>query len=156
MGAVAQVLTGLLQRGGDFKIRHGRKFNGGVFQGGMLIADGTGGHHHIPRLNLQVDTAAGAHPDEGIRPDGCQLLHGNGGRGAADAGRTDGNLLPQQGTGVDVVFPVHTHMHRIVKMGGDGLTPPRVTGQKNITPHVPRHTMNVELHPDILHFHRSF
>ena len=79
MGPVAKVLACSLQGGGNVKIRNCRELNGGIFQRSMLIADGTGGNHHITGADIHIDAAAGAHPDKSIRADGSQLLHGDGG-----------------------------------------------------------------------------
>ena len=151
MGSVAQILAGSLQGGSQAKIRHRRELDGRVFQGGVLIADGAGGHDHVPGQHVQGNAAAGAHPDEGVRADVVQLLHGDGGRGAADARGAYGDLLSQQGAGVDVVLPVHADMDRVVKEACDGLAPTRVTGEEHIPPYVPFLTVNVKLHSDILH-----
>ena len=156
MGAVAQVLAGCFQGSGHIEVRHGRELHGGIFQGGVLIADCAGGNNHIPRQHIHGDATAGAHPDEGIGADGGQLLHGNGGRGAADAGGANAHLLAQQRAGVDVVLPVHAYMDRIIEVGSDGLAPARIAGQEYIPAHVPFFTANVKLHTNILHLNHPF
>ena len=151
VGAVAQTLTGSFQRGRDVKVRHGGELNGGVFQRGMLVTDSARGDNHVPGQNVHGDTAAGAHPDEGIRADGRQLLHGDGGRRAADAGGADGHFLPQHGACVNIVLPVHADMDGVVKVAGNGLAASRVAGEKDITSHIALVAVNVILHSDILH-----
>ena len=156
VGAVAQSFAGSFQSGGDLKIRHRRELDGRVFQRGVLKTDSTSGNHHVPRQHLHVDAAAGANPDEGIRADVMQLLHGNGGRGAADSRGADRNLFSQHSAGIDIVLPVHADVHGFVKIAGNGFTAPRVAGEKHITPHVPRLAVNVKLHTNILHDSSSF
>ena len=155
MGAVAQILTGGLQGCGDIEIRHRRELYWRVFQRGVLKSDGTGGHHHISGTDIQIDTPTGAHPDEGIGANGRQLLHGDGSGGAADSGGADGNLFSQQRAGIDIVFPVHSHMMGIVKMRCNRFTPAGVSGEKHIPSHIPFFTMDVILHTNILHKHTS-
>lgn len=46
----------------------------------MFKADGAGGHHDVPGLNVQIDAAAGAGTNEGVRAALVELLHGNGPR----------------------------------------------------------------------------
>ena len=156
MGAVAQVLAGGLQRGGNLKIRHRRELDGGVFQRGVLKSDGPGGNHHVPGKHLHVDAAAGAHPDKGVRAQIVQLLHGDGSRGAADAGGADRHLFPQHRAGVDVELPVHADVHRVIKVRRDCLASARVTGQKYVPSHIALLAVNVKLHSDILHNSSSF
>ena len=91
-----------------------------------------------------------------FKADVVELLHGNGRRGPANAGRADGDLLPQEGTSVNIIFPVHAHMNRLVKPLRNGLTPPRIPRQQTISAHVPRNTMNVKLPTSILHVHHLF
>ena len=115
MDAVAQVLTGGFQRLRHTEVRNGRVLNGGIFQRSMLITDSAGGHDHVAGQHIHGDSAAGTHPNEGVRTDVVQLLHGNGGRGSADAGGADADLLPQQGAGINVVLPVHSDMDGVIE-----------------------------------------
>ena len=148
---VAQIIGGLLQGAGDAEIAHGGKLDGGILQRGVLIADGTVCDDHIAGQHIHVDTAAGAHPDEGVRADGSQLLHGDGGRGAADAGGADGNLLTVQISGVYIVFPVHADVNGVLKMRRNRLAPPGIAGQEHIPAHIPLLAADVKLHTDVLH-----
>ena len=156
MGTVAQSQACIPQGQGHIKVRHGRKLRRGILKGGMFKADGAGGYHHVSRKHIQIDTAAGTHPDKGVGADGSQLLHGNGRRGAADAGGAHGNLLPQERSGINVILPIHAYMNRIVKMLGNGLAAARVTGQEAVPPHIPFFTADVILHTNILHSKPSF
>ena len=133
------------------EIRDRRVFDGGVLHGGVLVADRTGGNHDVAGLHVQPDAAAGAHPEEGIRAHVVQLLHGDGGRRAADARGADADLLPQQGAGIDIEFPVLGNVLRIVEQGSDGFAPARIAGQDHIFPHVPGDTMDMELFFKLLH-----
>ena len=151
MGAVTQILTGSLQGSGDGEVRHCRELNGGIFQRGVFKPDGAGGHHYISGADLHINTAAGAHPDKGVGANGRQLLHGDGGGGAADSGGADGNLFSQQRAGIDIVLPVHSHMMGIVKMRCNGLAPSGIPGEKHIPAHIPFLTADVKLHTNILH-----
>ena len=123
----------------------------GVFQRGMLISDGSRGDHYIPGQNVHGDAAAGADPNEGIRADGRQFLHGDGGRRAADAGGADGHLLSQHSACVNIVLPVHADMYGVIKVACDGLAASRIAGEENIASHVAFVAVNVILHSDILH-----
>ena len=156
MGPKTQMGAGLAQSGSHVKIRHGGELHGSILQGGVLKANGARGHHHIPWLHSQIDAPAGPHPDEGVRADVVQLLHGNGRRGPANAGGADRDLFPQESAGVDIILPVHAHVNRLVKPLRNGLTPPRIPRQQTIAAHVPRNTMNVKLSTSILHVHHLF
>ena len=151
LGALAQGLRRLHQGGGHLEVRHGGELDGGVLLAGMLEPDGAGGDDHIAAADIQVDTAAGAHADEGIRADVVQLLHGDGGRRAADAGGAHGDLLPQQRAGIDGIFPVLGHKMGIVKQRGDLLAPAGIAGQDHIAAHVALYTADVKLLFQFLH-----
>ena len=143
--ALAQRTRRLHQRCGHLEVGHGGVLDGRILPAGMLEADGAGGHHHVAGADIQIDAAAGTHPDKGVGADIVQLLHGDGGRGAADAGGTDGDLLPQQGAGVDGVLPILGHEVRVVKQGGDFFAAAGVAGQDHIPAHVALHTVDVKL-----------
>ena len=148
---LAQVFGGLYQGAGDVEIGHGRVLDGGILPAGVLKADGPGGHHHVAGAHVQVDAAAGAHPDEGIRADVVQLLHGDGGGGAADAGGADGDLFPQQGAGIDGEFAVLGHKMGVVEQGRDLFAAAGVAGQDDVTAHVALHAVDMELFVQLLH-----
>ena len=114
---LAQVFGSLHQGSLHLIVGHGGELDGGVLPAGPLVADRAGGDHHIVALNGQGDAAAGAHPDEGVRADVVQLLHGDHRRGAADAGGADAHLLPQKGSGIGGVLPVALYLHRVIKVG---------------------------------------
>ena len=151
MVAVAQGVGRFHQGAGHGKVRHGGELDGGVLTAGMLEADGAGGDDHIAGLDIQVDAAAGAHPDERIRAHGVELLHGDGGRGAADAGGADADLLPQQRAGVDGELPVGHHKMGVIQQGGNFLTAARVAGGDDVAAYVALHTVEVELLFQLLH-----
>ena len=117
----------------------------------MLKPDGAGGDDHIPGLHVQINAAAGAHPEEGIRADIMQLLHGDRGRGAANARGADGDLLPQEGAGVDGELPVAGDKVCIVKQGGYGLASARITGKDAVTAHIAGLAVNMKLLFQFLH-----
>ena len=122
----------------------------------MLIADSAAGYHNVAGADIQINAAAGADADEGIRADIGQLLHGDGRGRAADAGGADRNLLPKDGSGIDIVLPVHADMDRVLKMSGNGLAPSRVTGQEYIAAHIALGAVNVILFFRFLHSRFSF
>ena len=156
MGPESKLPAGIPQSNGHIEVRHGGVFNGGILQRSMFKADGTAGHHHVPGTDLQINAAAGAYPDEGIRADVAELLQSDDSRGAADACGADGNLLPQEGAGIDVVLPVHADMYRIVEISGDGLTAARVTGQEHIATHIAFGAVDMILLFGLLHSAFSF
>ena len=61
-----------------------------------------------------------------------QLLHGDGGGRAADAGGADGDLFAQQRAGVGGVFAIARDEMSIVEQRGDGGAAAGVTGQDHI------------------------
>ena len=69
----AQLPAGIPQGQGHIKIRHTGVLNGGIFQRGMLIADGTAGYHNVAGADIQINAAAGTDANEGIRADIGQL-----------------------------------------------------------------------------------
>ena len=144
--------------GGHGKIGDGGPLDGGVLPAGALHTDGPGGHHHVTAAHRQVDPPAGAHPDEGVGAQVGQLLHGDGGGGAANAGGDHAHLLPQQRSGVCDILPVGPDMDRVVKVPGDGLTPARIAGQDTVSPHLALGALDMKLplprlfvHEDDLH-----
>ena len=139
------------QSAGDLEIRHGGVLDGGVLLTGMFKPDGAGGNDHVAGLHVQVNAAAGAHADEGVGADVVQLLHGDGGRGAADAGGADGDLFAQQGAGVDGELAVAGHKLRVIKQRGNGLAPPGVSGEDAVAPHVALLAVNMKLFFQFLH-----
>ena len=97
------------------------------------------------------NAAGSAHTDEGVGADLVQLLHGNGSGGAADAGGAHGHLFAQQRAGVDGIFPILGNKYRIVKMGGDGLAAPRITGQQAIAAYIALCAADMKLFFHFLH-----
>ena len=142
---------GLRQSAGDAEIRHGGELDGGVLQAGVLKPDGPGGHHDVSGLDVQIDAAAGAHPDKGVRADGGQLLHGDGGGGPADAGGAHRHLLPQERPGINPVLPVLAHEPGVVEQRRDGLAAARVAGQDAVAAHVAGDAIDVVLSFQFLH-----
>ena len=61
-----------------------------------------------------------------------QLLHGDGGGRAADAGGADGDLFAQQRAGVGGIFAVARDEMGIVEQCGDGGAAAGVAGQDHI------------------------
>ena len=147
----SQLLGGLHQGIGHLEIRHRRELDGGVLPAGVLKPDGAGGHHHIAGLDVQGDAAAGAGADERVGAALVELLHGDGGGGAADAGGAGGDLLPQQGAGPDVELPVVGDLLGVIEQGGDGRDPARIAGQDAVAADVPLGTGNMELFCKLLH-----
>ena len=139
------------QRAGHLEIRDSGVLDGGVLPAGPLHSHRAGGHHHVAGAHVQVDAAAGAHPDEGIRADVVQLLHGDGGRRAADAGGADGDLLAEQRAGVDVELTVLCDMDGVIKELGDGLAPAGIAGQDAVAADVALYAMNMKLFFKLLH-----
>ena len=148
---LAQRTGRLHQRCGHLEVGHGGVLDGRILPAGVLEADGAGGHHHVAGADIQIDAAAGTHPDKGVGADIVQLLHGDGGRRAADAGGADGDLLPQQGAGVDGVLPILGHEVCVVKQGGDFFAAAGVAGQDHIPAHVALHTVDMKLLLQFLH-----
>ena len=128
VGIKSQRFAGLLQRGGQLEIGNSGIFNGRILQRGVLITDSAGGNNDITGLHIQVNTAAGARPQEGVRADFYQFLHGNGSGGATDSGGADRYFFAQQRAGPDVVFPIHANMDRVVEMPGNGFASARISG----------------------------
>ena len=149
--AVSTLPGGLHQSGGHLKIRHGGILDGGVLPAGMLKADGAGGDDDVAGLHIQMDAAAGAHPEEGIRADIVQLLHGDGGGGPADAGGADGNFFAQECAGIDGELPIAGDKLRIVKQCRYGLAAARIAGEDAIASHIAGLTVNVKLLFQFLH-----
>ena len=148
---VAQGLGGPDQAVHDAEVRHGGELNGGVFPAGMFVAKGPGGHHDVPGLDIHVDAPAGAGTDEGIRAALVELLHGDGGGGPADAGGAGRHLLPQEGSGPDVVLPVIGHLLRVVKIRGNGGDPAGVAGKDAIAADILGCAGNMKLFFQFLH-----
>ena len=148
---IIQRIGSVYQCVGDLPVRHGGEFDGGVFQTGVLEADGAGGHHNVAGLHVQVDAAAGASADEGVRTALVQFLHGDRGGGAADAGGAGGDLFTQQRAGPDVELPVVGHLMRIIKQGGDGGHPARISGEDAIPAYVAGDAVNMKLLFQFLH-----
>ena len=148
------------QSGQHFKIGYSRELDGRVFPTGSLHTDGTGGDYHIVAFHIQFNAAAGAYTHKGVRADLNQLLHGNHGRGPADAGGAHRHLLPQQGSGPDIVLTVGHHMDRIIKISRDFFTASRISGQQAVSAHIAVYALNMILtflldhgnHPSVLFF----
>lgn len=151
MPALTKLVRRLCQRLQYPVIGHGRELNGGVFPAGPLHTHRAGGDHHIVAAHIQLDPAAGAHPDKGVRPDLYQLLHGDSRGGAADPGGYHADLFSQQGAGVGHILPVGGHMDRTVKISGDLFAPTRISGQNAVATHIPRCTLDMILKLPFLH-----
>ena len=134
--AVAEVLRRLTQRERHVEVCHGGVLNGRILQRGVLVADRAGGDDHVAGLHVDVDAAAGAGADEGIRAELMQLLHRDGRAGAADAGGADRDLLAEQRAGVGGVLAVLRDLDGIIEQRGDGRAAARVTGQDYIAAHL--------------------
>ena len=152
----AQGPGGLHQSARHLEVRHRRELDGGVLPAGVLVPDGTGGHHHIAGLDLQGDAAAGAGAEEGVGPAFVELLHGDDGGGPADAGGAGGDFLALQRAGPDVELPVVRDLFGVVKQGGDGGDPARVAGQDAVAAHVAGDAADVVLSLQMLHTFTSF
>ncbi len=84
-----------------------------------------------------------------------QLLHGDGGGGAADAGGAHGDLFSQQGAGIDGEFAILGHEMGVVKQGRDLLAPARIAGQNDVAAHIALHAVDMELFVQLLHRYAS-
>ena len=102
-------------------------------------------YHNIAAFHIQIDSATGSHPDKGVGPQVGQLLHGNGGGGAADAGGDHAHLLPQQGAGPGLKLPIGAHMDRPLQPLGNGAASARITRQDTVAPHIPRTALDMKL-----------
>ena len=120
----------------DLEIGNSGEFDGHVLTGSAFRADRAVCDDHIAGEHLCVHTAAGADADEGIRAEHVQLLHGDGGGGASDAGGGDGNGHAKEGAGDGLVFPVIGDEPGIVKAGADGLHPSGIPGKEHIAAHI--------------------
>ncbi len=74
---MSQLLTGSYQGVCHIKICDSRIFDGGIFPAGALHPDSAGGYHDVAALYIQLDAAAGAHTNKGIRSTEHQLFHRN-------------------------------------------------------------------------------
>ena len=151
MSAFAHGDSCLTQGDGHIQIGNGGVFDGRVFHRGMLKADGAGGNDDIAGLHIQLDAAAGADTNKGIRADVVQFFHGDGRGRTADTGGADADLFAQQGAGVDIILTVLRHMHGIVKELGNGLAAARIAGQNAVAAHVALDAMDMELFFKLLH-----
>ena len=143
--APARALRRLGKGGEHAEVCHRRVFDGGILPAGALHAHRAGCHHKVPALDVQPDAAAGAHPDEGVRADCGELLHGDGCRRPADAGGGHADLLPQEGAGVGGVLPVGHHVGGIVKIGRDLGTAAGVARQDAVAAHIPLLAVDMKL-----------
>ena len=151
LGTLAQRPGRLDQRGGDLEVRHRGVLDGGIFPAGMLQADRAGGDHHVTAADIQLDAAAGPYADKRVSADVVQFLHGDGGGGPADTGGADGNLLPQQRTGIDGVLAVLRNKVRVVEQLRDLFTAAGVAGKNNIAAHVAFGAVDMILLFQLLH-----
>ena len=151
----AQVLRRLHQSAGHPEVGHSGPLDGCVLPAGPLHAHRAGGHHNIPALHVQVDAATGANADEGVRAQVGQLLHSDGGGGAADTGRDHADFLPQQGPGPGLILPVCLDMDGVVEILGDRPAPAGITGQDAVAAHIPLPALDMELNCTLFLVHRS-
>ena len=151
VSAIAELLTCTLECHSNVEARNSREFDGCIFHRGVLVADGSGGYHDIAGHNVKIDTAAGTDADEGVSTDSGELLHSNSGRRAADTRRANADLLSEEGTRVNIILSVHTHVYGVVEVCGDALAASGITGEKYVATYVTLGTMNVKLLFCILH-----
>ena len=152
MSSQPQRFTGSLQCRCNTKVWYCRKFNGSILQGGVFKPHRAGSYDHIARQHIHSNSAASTDADKSIRTDVMQLFHRDGSRRTANTRRTNGHLLAQQCTGINIILPVHTNMNGVIKTRGNGLTSPWITGQKYLTAYITLDTVNMELSSGILHF----
>ena len=151
LGTLAQRLGRLDQCGSDLEVRHRGVLDGGIFPAGMLKADRAGGDHNIAAADIQLNAAAGPYADKRVSADVVQLLHGDGGRGPADTGGADRDLLPQQRTGIDGVLAVLRNKMRVVEQLRDLFTAAGVAGKNNIAAHIAFGAVDMILLFQLLH-----
>ena len=156
MGALAHFQRSLTKRNGNVDIGHGGVFNGGILHGGMFKTDGAGCNYDVAGLHIQINTAAGAHTDEGVCADVVQLFHGDGGRGAANAGGAYADLLAQKGTGINIILTILCHMHGIVKELCNGFAAAGVAGENAVAAYVTFDAADMKLFFQFLHSKYSF
>ena len=141
----AERLRRLMQRGNNRKIRDCRELDGEVLTARALLPDGAGGNDDIAALYLVHNAAGRAHTDERVRAALDQLLHGNGRRRAADAGRADRNRNTVQRACPQRVLAVVGDLLRVIEILRDLLAPRRVTGQNDVPPDIALGDLNVHL-----------
>ena len=123
---------------GDLQVRNSRKLDRGVLPAGALHADGSGGNHDVAALHRGLHPAACANTDEGVRAAADQLLHGDGGRGTADACGGNADLDAVQRTGIGYVLPVVRYQNGIVKVLGNLHAALGVAGEDDVASHLAR------------------
>ena len=131
-GVEAQGDGALLQGLQQLVAGHSGELQGQVVAAGAVHADAAADHHDVAALNVGAGGGTGAHPDEGVRPALVELLHTDGGGGAADAGGGDGDPLPLQRALPGGEFPLPGHHAGVVQMGGDQFAPVRVPGDDGV------------------------
>ena len=132
VGAVAELLGSLTKGESHVEVGNGGELDGGILKRGVLKANGTSGNDDVAGLDGKVDAAAGAGADKGVRAELVQLFHGDGGRGAADAGGADGDLFAEKRAGIRGVFAVARDEMRIIEKGSDGGAAAGVAGHDHI------------------------
>jgi hypothetical protein len=80
-----------------------------------------------------------------------QFFHGNGGRGASNAGRYNADRFAQKRTCIGDVFTIGFDVNRMVKEGCYGLAPTGITGKNTIAAYVAGSTVDMKLNGTILH-----
>ena len=117
----------------------------------MLKTNGAGGDHNIAGLDVQINAAAGAGTDEGVRAALMQFLHGDGGGGAADTGGAGRHLFSQQRAGPDVEFPVIGHLMGVFKQRGNGGDTAWIAGEDAVPADIFGSTADMKLLFKLMH-----
>ena len=141
----AERLRRLMQRGNNRKIRDCRELDGEVLAARALLPDGAGGNDDIAALYLVHNAAGRADTDERVRAALDQLLHGDGSRRTADAGRAYRNRNAAQRACPQGVLTVVRDLLRVIEILRDLLAPRRVTGQNDVPPDIALGDLNVHL-----------
>ena len=113
--------------------------------------DGTRRNDNVSGTNLGVDAAAGSHTDEGVCSDVVKFFHGNGGGRSSDACGANADGFAFQRSGINVELPVLTDVAGVLKAGGNGFAPPRITRKNDIMSDISFGTANVKLIFEFLH-----
>ena len=132
MPAGTEVFSGLNEGAGNIVVGNGREFDGHIFTGGALHADGAVGDDQIAAHDLEIDAAGGADADKGANAGLVAFLHADGGRGAAHTGGHDHDRLAVHLTQPCGILTVLAVEMRLIQKLRDLFYPAGITRQNNI------------------------
>ena len=97
---------------------------------GAVVAERALAHDQVARVDAGLERAGAAHPDERGDPDARELLDGDGGRGAAHAGRGGSDLAALVRADHRAVLALVRDLADIGQVLGDERDAERVAGQE--------------------------